>query len=229
MNKNRKVIWECVLLAQAILMREPVLDQKLIDQNDYLVSDMNVPLYEGDKFFGIGKTTGYLMTRGEKYETFCQYDSFDKKETVLNTFKCLAFESVGDKLETRSKYSKNSVFFPSITDRSETINIDKIIPIVGRINDFNMFVPNYAEDNYTFCPTYLPFVDSALPPIIRSHPYYQARETMYSYLTYAISKSNINLQKNAIELMQSKSFTKNDVKWLVDISTLDSNTFSFTK
>ena len=50
---------------------------------------------------------------------------------------------------------------------------------------------------------------------------------MYNYLSYTISESNSNLQKNALGLLQSKGLTKGHVKWLVDISELKS-TFSFT-
>ena len=115
------------------------------------------------------------------------------------------------------------MFFPSITDRNETINADRIIPIVGKIDNFNMFVSIYAED-YSFCPTHL--VSHNSPPPI-SNNFNEARETMYNYLSYAICESNSNLHKNALDLLQSKGLTKNRVKWLVDISELKS-TFRFT-
>ena len=117
---NEKIFWECVLLGQVIPMREPAEDKKLIEQSDHLVNNMNVSLYESGKFSGIGKTTGYIMLRGKKNKKYWQYGRFNTKKVIPNTFRCLAFESV--KLDTSSNFSINFVFFPSITDRNETIN-----------------------------------------------------------------------------------------------------------
>ena len=181
---------------------------------------MTVLLYlKNGEFFGLGETAGYIMLRGDHDETFWLYGSFDVKETIPNTFTYLAFDShANDPLDNDFVSSKKIFFLPSTTDRKETLNIDRVTPINCKIDDFNMFTPkDFPVEGYRLDPTHLVPYKAKQPQFVCNN-LNSTRKTLYTYLTYVIDESNTNLQKNATDLLQSKSLTKNDIHWLIDIS-----------
>ena len=185
---------------------------------------MFVPVYDNTtgQFLRVKESLGYIMVRNEPEDSFLTYGysaehsailfCYSKQPTMPNIFRGAAFNSHRLQAYADSSTQMSDVFFyfPSITDRKESINRYKdqvsLIPVSCNIQELIKFSP----EGYEFNPTHLDEFEDRDVCV-------NARMTLYNFFKNACKVSNSNLIQNVYSLIKKKNIPYSSLKWGVSM------------
>ena len=223
--KDRDVSIYCdyVILGQIVVFRNPPedIDELIKAGKSKALVKMYMAMYDNTtgQFWLVRETLGYIMLRNEPEETFltCGFSSEHSailfcysKQPMPNIFRGTSFNThkLQTFLENKAKKSDLSFYFPSITDRKESINRYKdqvsLVHVTSSINDINEFSP----EGYVFDPKHLDQSGKDCE---------NARATLYSYCQNVCNVSNANLIQNVYALIKEKNIDHARLKWALSM------------
>ena len=207
-ERDTMIYCDYIILAQIVAFRSPHENIDEIIQNDKKLVKICMPMYDmtTGKFLGVKESVGYIMIQNEEQETFLSYGYSTEhsstlhchsKQPIPNIFRGTAFNThkLSTYLENKSQKSNVSFYFPTITDRKESVNRYKdmlsLVLVTSAISEVSAFSP----EGYIFDPSHLDQAGKNLEC---------ARETLYAYFKNVAKVSNSNLIQNTSALMKKK-------------------------